>query len=120
MKELTAVITGMPLFSLQGISLPVAMPNVVPRWIGLLGTRKESPDLHIFPLAANAPGQVSIQVGIMFSLIIEIIRTNIILLGQIITAFAKLIYPGKAKDVSGEIVLITGAGSGIGRLMALR
>ncbi|XP_051990345.1 short chain dehydrogenase/reductase family 16C, member 5a [Xyrauchen texanus] len=34
-------------------------------------------------------------------------------------AFIKLLIPLKKKDVSGEIVLITGAGNGIGRLMAL-
>ena len=34
-------------------------------------------------------------------------------------AFVKLFLPARRKNVVGEIVLITGAGSGIGRLMAL-
>lgn len=34
-------------------------------------------------------------------------------------AFVRLFIPPRRKNVSGEIVLLTGAGSGIGRLMAL-
>ncbi|XP_078253534.1 epidermal retinol dehydrogenase 2 [Rhinoraja longicauda] len=35
-------------------------------------------------------------------------------------ALVMLVVPARRKDVSGEIVLVTGAGSGIGRLVALR
>ena len=62
----------------------------------------------------------SAKLAVMLSLIAEIIRIHFVLLGQVLTAFAKLIYPGKPKDVSEDIVLITGAGSGIGRMIALR
>ena len=56
----------------------------------------------------------------MLSFIAGVIRIHFVLFCQILTAFAKLIYPGKPKDVSEDIVLITGAGAGIGRLIALR
>ena len=68
----------------------------------------------------NAVDRNSAKLTIMMSLIAEIIRIHFVLLGQILTAFAKLIYPGKPKDVSEDIVLITGAGSGIGRMIAMR
>lgn len=39
---------------------------------------------------------------------------------KVIRSFAETIFPPPRKNISGEIVFLTGAGSGLGRLMALK
>uniref|UniRef100_A0A670K733 Estradiol 17-beta-dehydrogenase 11 n=1 Tax=Podarcis muralis TaxID=64176 RepID=A0A670K733_PODMU len=52
------------------------------------------------------------------NLILELLRLVGIIIYSYLEACVKLVIPAKRKSVSGEIVLITGAGHGIGRLTA--
>ena len=81
------------------------------------GTKKET----IAKLPETALHFIAIcNIFKMVSLLIESIQVILIVWYQVFCSLLKLILPGKPKDVSGEVVLITGAGSGIGKLMALR
>ena len=59
-------------------------------------------------------------VAIMAYLIFEVLRFVFTLIFQSVSSIARWFVPPKKKDVSQEIVLVSGAGSGMGRLMALR
>ncbi|XP_076838081.1 short chain dehydrogenase/reductase family 16C, member 5a [Brachyhypopomus gauderio] len=51
--------------------------------------------------------------------LVETLRVMLLTIFYLLEAFVKLFVTLEKKNVSGEIVLITGAGSGIGRLMAI-
>ncbi|NXU39705.1 RDHE2 dehydrogenase, partial [Drymodes brunneopygia] len=51
---------------------------------------------------------------------LETLRFLVLFLYYLLESLVFLVVPGRKKNVSGEIVLITGAGSGVGRLLALK
>ncbi|XP_063720104.1 retinol dehydrogenase 10-like [Symsagittifera roscoffensis] len=53
-------------------------------------------------------------------LVIEVIFLLFQVLLEYATSFCRLFYRGKPKSVEGQVVLVTGAGSGLGRLISLK
>ncbi|XP_039558870.1 epidermal retinol dehydrogenase 2-like [Passer montanus] len=51
---------------------------------------------------------------------LETLKVIVLVVYYLLESLVFLVVPGRKKNVSGEIVLITGAGSGIGRLLALK
>ncbi|XP_054486180.2 epidermal retinol dehydrogenase 2-like [Agelaius phoeniceus] len=51
---------------------------------------------------------------------LETLKVIVLLVYYLLESLVLLVVPGRKKNVSGEIILITGAGSGIGRLLALK
>ncbi|XP_039928404.1 epidermal retinol dehydrogenase 2-like isoform X1 [Hirundo rustica] len=51
---------------------------------------------------------------------LETLKLIVLLIYYLLESLVFLVVPGRKKNVSGEIVLITGAGSGIGRLLAIK
>lgn len=56
----------------------------------------------------------------MLSFILETFALIAVILWQVLKSIFRFVVPGPRKDVANEIVLITGAGSGLGKLMALK
>ena len=56
----------------------------------------------------------------MASLILETLLVIGIVIWQILKSFVRIFFPPPRKDINGEIVFLTGAGSGLGRLMAVK
>ncbi|NXX34993.1 RDHE2 dehydrogenase, partial [Nicator chloris] len=51
---------------------------------------------------------------------LETLKVTVLLIYYLLESLVFLVVPGRKKNVSGEIVLITGAGSGVGRLLAIK
>ncbi|NXR73378.1 RDHE2 dehydrogenase, partial [Pycnonotus jocosus] len=51
---------------------------------------------------------------------LETLKLIVLLIYYLLESLVFLVVPGRKKNVSGEIVLITGAGSGLGRLLAVK
>lgn len=56
----------------------------------------------------------------MISFVTEAFFFMAAICSKVIRSFAETIFPPPRKNISGEIVFLTGAGSGLGRLMALK
>ena len=55
----------------------------------------------------------------MAGVFVDLICTLFVVYKALVIAFFRFIFGGREKSVAGEKILITGAGSGLGRLMAL-
>lgn len=56
----------------------------------------------------------------MLSLIVEVFTVIGVVLWQSLRSFVQIFFPPPRKDINGEIIFLTGAGSGLGRMMALK
>lgn len=56
----------------------------------------------------------------IFSMILEVAFASLHLLFHVLLSGMKWILPSRKKNLKGEVALVTGAASGIGRLMSLR
>lgn len=56
----------------------------------------------------------------MLSLIVEVFTVIGVVLWQSLKSFVRIFFPPPRKDINGEIIFLTGAGSGLGRMMALK
>ena len=54
------------------------------------------------------------------SVFFEFLTCSLLIAWHCMVAYVKLFLPVQKKDVSKDIVLVTGSGNGIGRLMAIR
>lgn len=56
----------------------------------------------------------------MASLIVELFSVIAIVIWQSLKSFVQIFFPPPRKDINGEIIFLTGAGSGLGRMLALK
>ena len=56
----------------------------------------------------------------MITFMVETLNLVVVVIGHIFKSLLGNVFPPPRKDINGEIIFLTGAGSGLGRLMALK